>query len=211
VLDQALNGWIDHLRKEAVRLAGTHSLWAHVNAGFNAGLSESVRERFDLGFRGFQLDMADEVDRTARAIYEDLQKNPLALNVLRGTKFTLEIAAITGAVVSGGITPWDIVWVPLAASITHQLVELLGKQYVDTQREQARERQLKLMTQRISNPLAEWLTQWPATGGSAYERLQLALKRIPEGLRELNGAVAQTLAKSAAVAEPVQAAVVASR
>ena len=78
------------------------------------------------------------MERTARAIYEDLQKNPMALNVLRGTKFTLEVAAITGAVLHAGITPWDIVWVPLSAAITQQIVELLGKSYVESQREQAR-------------------------------------------------------------------------
>jgi len=192
VLDQALAGWIDHLRKEAIRRAGTHPVWAHIQSGFNSGLGELARQRYEQGFHGFQLGMADEVDRTARAIYEDLQKNPLALNVLRGTKFTLEVAAITGTVVAGGISAWDILWVPLAASITHQLIELLGKQYVDNQREQARDRQMAMMHQHVSAPLADWLTQWPTTGGSAYERLQLALRRIPEGLRELQAAVATT-------------------
>jgi hypothetical protein len=193
VLDQALAGWTDHLRKEALRRAGTHPVWAHIQNGFNSGLGDLIKERYEQGFRCFQLGMADEVDRTARAIYEDLQKNPVALNVLRGTKFTLEVAAITGAVVAGGINVWDILLVPLAASITHQLVELLGQQYVDTQREQARDRQLAMMRQHLSAPLAEWLAEWPSTGGSAYERLQLALRRIPEGLKELRVAVGEVL------------------
>ena len=80
---------------------------------------------------------------------------------------------------------------PVAASITHQLVELLGKQYVDSEREQARWRQQALVHQDISGPLAEWLTQWPATGGSAYERLHLALRRIPVAIQRLDTAVAQ--------------------
>jgi hypothetical protein len=204
VLDQALTGWIDHLRKEAVRRAGTHPVWGHIQAGFGSGLGEQARQRYEQGFQAFQLGMADEVDRTARAIYEDLQKNPLALNVLRGTKFTLEVAAITGTVIAGGISVWDVLWVPLAASITHQLVELLGKQYVDNQREQARNRQMAMMHQFISAPLADWLTKWPSTGGSAYERLQLVLRRIPEGLREVQAAVAGALASPAVAAEPVR-------
>jgi hypothetical protein len=208
VLDQALAGWIDHLRKEAVRRAGTHPVWAHIQSGFAGGLGEQARERFDQGFRAFQLGMADEVDRTARAIYEDLQKNPVALNVLRGTKFTLEVAAITGTVVAGGINVWDILWVPLAASVTHHLVELLGKQYVDNQREEARNRQMAMMHQHVSAPLADWLTQWPTSGGSAYERLQLALRRIPQGLHELNTALALAVAepaerRAAVVSQPV--------
>jgi len=189
VLEHAMGGWLDHHRREAVRRAGTHPLWAFVQTGFGSGLTDQARQRFDDGFRGFQLGMADEVDRTARAIYEDLQKNPVALNVLRGTKFTLEVAAITGAVVAGGLNYGDILLVPLAASITHHLVELLGEQYVETQREQARNRQMTMMRQHVSAPLAEWLTEWPATGGSAYERLQLALRRIPEGMRQLQAAV----------------------
>jgi hypothetical protein len=189
VLDQAMNGWMDHLRKEAVRRAGTHPVWGHINGGFTSGLGNMARERFEQGFRDFQLGMADEVDRTARAIYEELQKNPLALNVLRGTKFALEIGSITGTVLHFGLNPWDLLLVPLAASVTHQLVELLGKQYVDSQREQARGRQMAMMVQHISAPTAEWLTQWPSTGGSTFERLQQALKRIPAGLQQLQNCV----------------------
>jgi hypothetical protein len=193
VLDQAWNGWIDYLRKEAVRRSASHPVWAHINMGFSSGLAEMARERFDQGFHHFQLAMADEVERTARAIYEELQKNPMALNVLRGTKFTLEVAAITGAVWAGGITPWDLVWVPLSAAITQQIIELLGKSYVESQRELARQRQMLMMTQFISVPIADWLAQWPTTGGSTFERLQLALRRIPEALQQLREAVSEVL------------------
>jgi energy-coupling factor transporter ATP-binding protein EcfA2 len=203
VLDQALNGWIDQMRKEAVRRAGGHPVWAHIQSGFASGLADMIRQRYDQCFRNFQLGMADEVDRTARAIYEELHKNPLALNVLRGTKFTLEVAAITGTVIAGGLNYWDFVLVPLAASVTHQLIELLGKQYVDTQREQARDRQMLMMAQQISAPLADWLEHWPTTGGSAYERMQLALRRIPENLLHLRAAVTTKLNSDVPAAEPV--------
>ena len=43
-----------------------------------------------------------------------------------------------------------------------------------------------VLVQHLSAPLADYLTDWPATGGSAFERLQLALRRIPHGLQELN-------------------------
>jgi len=60
---------------------------------------------------------------------------------------------------------------------------------VDSQREYVRHRQQTLMAQYISAPLAEWLAQWPATGGSAFERLQLALRRIPENVRQMQIAI----------------------
>jgi hypothetical protein len=198
VLEEALTGWLNLLRKEAARRAGTHPVWAHINKGFGEGLGEAAREKFDDGFRSFRLGLAEEVDHTARALYEDLEKNPAVLNTLRGGKFTFDMAAIVGAVATGGAHwPLDFVLVPLAASITHQLVELLGKQYVDLQREQARDRQQALVSQFLSGPLAEWLIQWPATGGSAYERLNLALRRIPAAVQQLEAAVTRAAAPAA--------------
>jgi len=185
ILEAAFTGWIDMLRREAAQRTSTHPLWTHINQGFYGGLTEQAREHFDLGLRGFQASMADEVDRTARAIYEEIEKNPVALNTLRGTKFALDAGSIAAALAMGGIGLSDLILVPLAASVTHQLVELLGKQYVDTQREHARNRQQTLVTQYVSAPLAEWLVKWPSTGGSTYERLHQALTRIPSAIRQL--------------------------
>ena len=185
VLEGAFAGWIDLLRKEAARRDETHPVWHHLNKGFaSGGLAETARDQFEQSFRGFQLSLTDEAERTARGIYEDLEKNPVALNTLRGTKFSLEIASITGVVIAGGVNWFDIVLVPLAASITHQLVELLGKQYVDYHREQARARQEAMLAQYISGPMTEWLTRWPTSGGSDYERLQLILRRMPLALQQ---------------------------
>jgi hypothetical protein len=189
ILEEALNGWIDLLRKEAARHAGEHPLWAHVAQGFHGGgLAEQSRERFGQLYRSFQASLAVEVDRTARGIYEELEKRPGVLNTLRGSKFALDAVAIAGTIAAG--PGWhDFILVPLVASITHQLVELLGKQVVDSAREETRDRQRELMKQHLSGPLAEWLTQWPATGGSAFERLNLALRRVPEAVRELDARV----------------------
>jgi hypothetical protein len=187
ILEDALNGWIDQLRKEAARHADNHGLWAHVAEGFHGGgLAERIRERFQQNYRNFQTGLTSEVDRTARAIYEQLEKTPAVLNTLRGSKFALDVAAVGGTLAAGGITWHDFILVPLVASLTHQLVELLGRQVVEVQREQTRERQQLLMKQHLSAPLAEWLTQWPATGGSDFERLQLALRRIPDAIVQLN-------------------------
>ncbi|MGH7224643.1 MAG: hypothetical protein ACRELF_15575, partial [Gemmataceae bacterium] len=185
-------------RKEAARHTDNHSLWAHVADGFHGGgLTERIRERFQQNYRNFQTGLTSEVDRTARAIYEQLEKTPAVLNTLRGSKFALDMAAIGGALVAGGITWHDFILVPLVASLTHQLVELLGRSVVDAQREQTRERQQALMKQHLSAPLAEWLTQWPATGGSDFERLQLALRRIPDAIAHLDARVQMSMSNSA--------------
>ena len=185
VMEGAFHGWLDLLRKEAARRGPTHPLWVHLQQGFATGMAEKAQEQFEQCFRTFQLSQADEVDRTARAIYEDLAKNPVALNTLRGSKFALEVASITGAIVMGGINLVDIVLVPLAASITHQLVELLGKSYVENQRELARARQEALATKQVSAPLADWLINWPSSGGSSFEQLQTILRRLPQDIQKL--------------------------
>jgi hypothetical protein len=187
VLEEALLGWIDHLRKEAARKASTHPVWKHVHEGFNTGLADAIKDRFTESFRGFQISLGDEVERTARAIYEDLEKNPVALNAFRGTKFTLEVTAIIGSFVSAGL--WGFAIIPLTSSVIQLLTEFFGKQYVDFHREQTRNRQQALVTQHISGPLMEWLTHWPTTGGSAYERLLTILRRFPQNLAQLEAAV----------------------
>jgi hypothetical protein len=185
-LEETFTGWMDLLRKEAARKSDTHPVWAHIEKGFAGGLSDTARERFQHGLRGFRLGLADEVDRTARAIYEDMEKNPALLNTARGIKFTVDAGAVAAAIASFGVGWSDLILVPLAASISHQLVEFMGKTYVDSQREQARNRQQTLVTQYVSGPLAEWLSQWPATGGSDYERLHAILRRFPVAVRQLS-------------------------
>ena len=195
VMESGLSGWIDHLRKETTRKAGSHSLWQHIQQGFNAGLDSTVKDRFNESFRGFQISLGDEVERTARAIYEDLEKNPIALNAFRSAKFTAEIGLIVGSVgtilYTGGLSwlVWGAVVAPLSASVVQMLTEFFGKQFVDFHREQARARQQALVAQHISDPLTQWLTQWPTTGGSAYERLQLVMRRFPQNLQQLESAV----------------------
>ena len=189
VLSTALAGWLDLLRKEAARRKDSHPLWDHIEAGFRGGLRDEVQDEFRRRLRDFQVGLTQEVETTARAIYEDLEKNPLALNALRTGKFGMEVASITGTLVTGGLGLHDLILVPLVTALTQELVEFLGKQYVDVQREKARQRQQDLFARSLARPLAEWLIQWPATGGSTFERLQVALRRIPETIAELAQAV----------------------
>ena len=189
VMEAAMSGWLDQLRAETLRRAGAHPLWSHISKGFDAGLNEGARKQFDELFKGFQLALADDVDRTSRAIYADLEKDPMMLNALRGSKLALDVAAIAGAAVAGGLSFWDFLWVPLAASVTQMLVEFFGKQYVENQREQTRQRQRNLAIQHISMPLAEWLATWPVSGGSSFEKLQQVLRRIPLAIQRIQGEV----------------------
>jgi hypothetical protein len=44
---------------------------------------------------------------------------------------------------------------------------------------------MAIIAQTVSTPMADWLVRWPATGGSAYEKLQSALRRVPESIAQL--------------------------
>jgi hypothetical protein len=189
LLEDALDGWLDMLHKEAIRRSDSHPVWGHIEKGFEKGLPERFRERFQQAFRNFQTNLAGEVDRTARGIYEELEKSPARLNTLRVGNFALDVAAIAGALTIGHIGVQDLILVPLLASFKQQIVEFFGQQYVDSQREQIRIRQQTLVMQNVSGPLAEWLIQWPITGGSTFEELQIILRRIPVSLQELRALI----------------------
>ncbi len=191
ILEEALSGWLDLLHRESARRVGEHPLWGHINQGFHSGqFPEAARQAFASEYRSFQAGLNLEVERTARAIYEQLEKKPVLLNTLRGSKFALDAAAIGGTIATAGQNIWlDIILVPLVASVTHQLVELMGKSVVESQREQTRLRQQELMHQHLAAPLGAWLTRWPATGGSSFERLQLALDRLPASIAQLDARV----------------------
>jgi hypothetical protein len=194
ILEEALAGWLDMLRKESARRAPEHQLWRHLAQGFQSGhLTQGVRERYESAYRAFQADLGVEVDRTARSIYEELAKKPAMLNTLRGSKLALDVAALSATVATAGFGWYDLILFPIVTSITHQLVELLGWQVVEGHREQTRQRQQTLMRQRLALPLGEYLIQWPATGGSSFERLQLALRRVPEAINQMYARVRQTL------------------
>src|SRR5262249_40594687 len=115
--------------------------------------------------------------------------SPGRLTALRGSKFALDVEAIGGTLVVGHVRLHDLILVPLSASVAHMLVEWLGSAYVDTPRELTRDRQQALVSEGVAVPLAEWLTQWPATGGTAFERLQLALSRVPRIIHQLDDAM----------------------
>jgi ethanolamine utilization protein EutP (predicted NTPase) len=185
VLEGAFRAWLDQIRAEAIRRADSHPLWKHVSDGFNSGLGDAATDQFQTLLRNFQVSSADEIEGAARSVTAGLEKRPAILAFLRGGKFLLDIIAIVLAFWAGG---WDwptLIYIPLFVSIAHQLVELAVRQYVEQRRSAIRTRKMTIVSQAVSGPMAEWLTKWPATGGSAYEKLQGALRRVPETISQL--------------------------
>ena len=206
VLDAGFQAWIDRLRATALRQANTHPIWQHIHQGFEANLAEETRQKFQDQLRAYERQVASEVDRVAQGVYLDLDKNPALLNTLRVLKLSLDLSATLIALFGfGGINEWDLLLVPLAAALSHQLFELVCRGYIIGKREQTRARQLSLAAQYISAPLAEFLNKWPATGGSLFEQLQRAVGRIPSDIGRLERAVSDKLTQSPAPPKPTTA------
>lgn len=185
VLVGAMRAWLDTLRAESLRRADTHPMWRHVVNGFNSGLGEMANERFENEYRVFRIDSADEINAVCRTLTANLEKNQALLTGLRVGKLLVDGLAIGLAIWIGGWAWPTLILVPLFASATHQIAELIVWQYVEQKRSSARSRKERLIEQHITVPLAAWLAEWPATGGSAYERLQTTLRRIPEAIKTL--------------------------
>lgn len=191
VMESGIRGWLDALRTEAAKRGEDHPLWKHIDQGFDHGLYEQALEKFAVMFRNFAAEQAEEADRTARAIFEELERDPAKLNALRGVKFAFEAGAITLAVASFGLAWWDLITAPIAAAVTQHLIELLGKSYIEGEKEKARERQQAMMVEHVCRPMEQWLAQWPMSEGSAFARLQEVLTRLPSDLKQVEGAVRQ--------------------
>jgi hypothetical protein len=186
VLDGARRAWLDMLRAEALRRADTHPMWRHVVNGFGSGLGDSANERFENDFRRFQMSSADEIDSMCRSMTTGLEQNQSLLASLRVGKLLLDGTAIGLGLWAGGLAWPSLITVPIFASISHQLVEIGVWQYVEQKRDLTRTRKEMMVNQYIAAPMADWLAQWPATGGSAYERLQITLRRVPDAIKALN-------------------------
>jgi hypothetical protein len=92
-----------------------------------------------------------------------------------------------------------LLYIPLFASVGHQIVELAVWQYVEMKRSASRVTKEKLVRETIADPMSQWLTDWPTTGGTAYERLRATLQRVPEAIKAIGERVRQ---KARATAGP---------
>ncbi len=193
VLVAAFRAWLDQLRSEALQRAGQHAVWKHLAKGFEGPLTQEAHDRFAQLARQFERGQAETLQGAPRSVYEGLESNPTLLNTLRSGKLALDASAIGAALWIANFSWWSLLAVPLAASFTHSVVEMIGSQVVEHKREQVRSRQQKQMSQSLATPLADWLCHWPVTGGSTYERLQLALQRIPSAFRQMEDALRRRL------------------
>lgn len=199
VLSSALAGWLDVLHTEALRKAGAHSLWKQVAVRFESELAPAARDRFATSFRTFELKETEDLEQAGQALVNGLEKNPALLYSLRGGKLALDLTIIGSVVYFTWPPGWGLLLIPLGVSASHQGAELATRAVAEGARHRVRSHREALVTGSLSAPLADWLTEWPATGGTSLEKLQQVLRRVPESIRTMEERVN---AKAAALTQP---------
>ena len=190
VLTGALGGWLDRLQAETLRRAGSHTVWKQIAHGFDAGLAVQARDRFAQDFRVFELKETDELETAGRALVDGLEKNPTLLYTLRGGKLLVDVLAVFAVLYFTWVPSWyHLLLLPIAVSVTHQITELLARGAAETARARVRNQREHLVETALTHPLAQWLGEWPATGGSSFEKLQQVLQRVPDEIRKMTDRV----------------------
>ncbi|MBP3956786.1 GTPase domain-containing protein [Gemmata sp. G18] len=199
VLTGALTSWLDALQAESLRKAGAHSLWKQIAVRFDSELSPQARDRFATDFRAFELKESEDLEEAGKALVDGLEKNPALLYTLRGGKFALDLVIIGSVVYFTWPPGWLLLLIPFGVSASHQFAELATRAVAEGARHRVRSHREQLVTTSLSAPLAEWLAEWPTTGGTSFEKLQQVLRRVPESIRTMEQRVA---AKVAAITAP---------
>lgn len=195
ILQSSFQGWLDRLRLNVIQQEQGNPVQQALREAFKEQREALFMTKFTSQIHSFIQQQSVETAKTARAIYEELGKQPAALNTLRGIKFSVEAASVAGVVFTAGthLLLYPLL-LPLAASLTQGLTEALGKKYVDAEREKARSRQLQLFKETLTTPMSAELLKWPYDLVPELHNLRTITARLPANLQGLK----QFLAKQEA-------------
>lgn len=196
VLTASLAGWLDKLHTEALKRSGSHPVWKQIAIRFDSELGPQARERFAQEFRSFELKESDDLERIGKAMVEKLEKNPALLYTIRGGRLIVDLAIVAAVLYFTWVPSWyHLLLIPLGVSLSHQGTELLVRSAVEATRSRVRHQRETLVSSGLTTPLAAWLAEWPATGGTSIEKLQQVLQRVPNTIRQLEQRVSAKIAE----------------
>lgn len=186
VCTAAMTDWLNLLQAESLRRAGTHPIWKHLTHAFDSGLRTHANDQFAQALRALEMKETDELDRTARAVPERLANNPTLLTGLRVAVVGVDVILLALFFVVFWFPEWyHFLFLPLVFGLTRMLVEFGVGVVVDAGRARVRGQREKLLSEHLTGPLAAWLNERPASGGTSLEKLQTVLHRVPDAIRSL--------------------------
>lgn len=186
VLSASLSGWLDGLQAEALKRSASYPVWKAIANGFDSGLALQIRDRFQTQFRTFELQEADDLEKAGRQMVDRIEKNAALLTGLRALKLTSDVVVVIAVLYFTWIPSWyHLLLIPLGVSATHQVAELLTRAAAAATRSRVRRQRENLVTATLAEPIEKALADWPATGGTSFERLQQVLRNVPALIRQL--------------------------
>ena len=166
--------------------------WKEINAILRLQ-REQILETFKVSVNQYHGDFQEEIESTARRLYDKLDDQPLLLNTLRATRVTTDAAALALALHTGGIGLHDLIITPAMLSITSLLAESTLGGYMNRVEAELKKNQYNTVKQRLFiEILHQSLSQFPEQmnkghnfniSQSQLEKAQQQLKQKPHGLQ----------------------------
>lgn len=189
VLANSLAAWLDGLQAETIRRAESHPQWKSLASVFTGGLKMLANDRFAVALREYEAKEIQELDEVGKSLVAGLESRHGLLTLLRVAKVAIDVLVVVMVLVFTWPPSWWVILVALlAVALTHQAVELVVRVVVERARAKVRNHRTALVGEYLSGPLAAWLADVPATGGTPLERLRQVLARVPALTRELAAA-----------------------
>ncbi len=186
VCSAGMSAWLDMIQAESLRRSATHPLWKQITHGIDAGLKTKTMDIFHQHLRELELKEADDLDQVARAVPEKLTQNPFLLNGIRVGAVTLDLITIGAILWLTWVPSWyHFLLIPLGVALTRHGLEAIVGATINAGRNRVRAKREALLHEHLSGPVARWLGDWPSSGGSTLEKLQLILHRVPELIRAI--------------------------
>ncbi len=120
---------------------------------------EALENQFEQTVESYQSAFEPEIEKAARQLYHNLEKQPTVLNGLRAARVTTDAAAIVLAVKSGGLAASDLLIAPAMLSVTSMLTEGAIGKYMDSVKQQMKETQAAHVKQLFEQQFARQLAR----------------------------------------------------
>jgi len=136
--------------------------WLAINRGLRSA-EAPMTDEYQRDIAQYRQDFEPEIEKAAQSLYKTLQDQPAVLNGLRAARVTTDAAAVILAVHSGGLAASDLLIAPAMLSVTSMLTEGAVGKYMDTVKEQLKEKQLEtvgtLLREEVAPELKKLATQ----------------------------------------------------
>jgi hypothetical protein len=190
VIAAGFTAWLDGLQAEAIRKSAVHPVWKQAAAELAGGAKQAARDRLTIAERTYETQEQLEIETEGKGLTDRFTQSPLLVNGLRGAKIAAEVAVVV--LLTWWLWPPTWVWllaVPFGLYAVHQTFEWGVRLIVETARAKIRGRRMALIGSQLSQPLEQSLAGLPVVEGTAIERINLVLGRVPGLIRDAVAAV----------------------